>query len=66
MRKSSYLLNDMKNFNEIYRKIVAYDDIKSYKKETGFHPLSIKHFLEKRQGVQIDPPPVFLGLTYKP
>ena len=28
-RNSSYLLNDLKNFNEIFTKDVAYDNIKS-------------------------------------
>ena len=40
-RKSSYLLNDLRNFNEILRKYVTYDNIKSHKKDT---------FLEKPQG----------------
>ena len=31
-RKSSYLLNDLLNFNEIFRKDVAHDKIKSHKK----------------------------------
>ena len=30
-KKSSYLLNDMKNLNEIFRKDVSYDNIKSQK-----------------------------------
>ena len=30
------------NFNEIFRKNVTYDNIKSLKK-SGFHPLSGKH-----------------------
>ena len=61
-------MNDFRNFNEIFRKDVTYDNIKSYKKPES-HPLfkpSLKEtFLEKRQGVQADappPPPAFLGL----
>ena len=48
-RKPSYLLNDVRNFIESFRKDVAYDNIKSQKK-TGFHALSRKHILEKPQG----------------
>ena len=33
--KSSYLLNDMRNFNETFRKNLAYANIKSHKKQ-GF------------------------------
>ena len=40
-RKSSYLLNDFLNFNEIFRKDVAHDKIKSHKK-TGIHYLFIR------------------------
>ena len=35
-RKSSCLLNKLRNFNEVFKKDVTYDDIKSHKKE-GFH-----------------------------
>ena len=38
---SSYLLNDLRNFNEIFTKCVTYDN--SHKK-TGFHPLQKIHF----------------------
>ena len=31
-RKSSYLLNELRNFNEIFRKEVTYANIKSNKK----------------------------------
>ena len=37
-RNSSFLLSDLRNFNEIFRKDVTYDNIKSHKKP-GFHPL---------------------------
>ena len=36
-RISSYLLNDLRKFNEIFRKDVFWDNIKSHKKP-GFHP----------------------------
>ena len=42
MGKSSYLLKDLRNFNEIFGKDVAKDKIKSHKK-AGFHPLSRKY-----------------------
>ena len=35
-RKSSYLLNDLRIFNDIFRKDVAYDNIKSHKKNQSF------------------------------
>ena len=63
-RKSSYLLKDFRNFNEVFRKDVTYDNIKSHKKQ-GF-ALSLENtFLEKPQGEgQIDPPPPnYLGLN---
>ena len=37
-----HLLNDLRNFNEFFRKNVIYDNIKSHKK-TGLHPLSRKY-----------------------
>ena len=37
-RKSPYLLNEFRNFNEIFRKDVAYDNIKSLK--NSFWPFS--------------------------
>ena len=49
-------LNKLRNFNEIFGRDVAYENIKSRKK-TSFHPLSIKHIFEKTTGAsQIDPP----------
>ena len=51
MKKISYLLNDMMNFNEIFRKNVTYDNIKRHKK-SRFHPLFIKNI-----GGHINPPP---------
>ena len=41
-RKSLHLLNDFRNFNEIFRKDMAHDNIKNHKK-TGFHSLPRKH-----------------------
>ena len=57
----SYVLNDSRNFNDIFRKSVAYDNIKSHKK-TGFHSLSRKHIFGETTGVVKLTPPVFLGL----
>ena len=37
-RKSPYLLKDFRNFNEIFRKDVAYDNVKSQK--NSFWPFS--------------------------
>ena len=47
----------MRNFNEIFRKDVTYDNIKSHKKP-GLHPLSEKCIFGKTTGWggQIDPP----------
>ena len=42
----SYLLNELRNLNEIFMKDVAYDNIKSHKK-TGPRPLFRKHIFEK-------------------
>ena len=38
--------NDLRNCNEIFRKDVTYDNIKSHKKP-GFHPLFRRHIFEK-------------------
>ena len=44
------LMNDLRNFNEIFRKDLTYDNNKSHKKQ-GF-PLSLEDtFFEKPQGV---------------
>ena len=54
-RKSSYLPHSLKNLNEIFRKKVSYDNIKSHRK-TGFYPLSRKNSFGKTAGGgQIDP-----------
>ena len=42
-------MGDLRNFNEIFRKDVAYGYIKSQKK-AGFHPLPRKLVLEKSRG----------------
>ena len=47
--KSIYLPNDLRNFNEIFRKDGAYDNIKSHKK-TGLHLSLEDKFLEKPKG----------------
>ena len=43
---SSYLLNNLRNFNEIFRKDVPYDNFKSHKKP-GFHPLFRRYNFQK-------------------
>ena len=42
-------MGDLRNFNEIFRKDVAYGYIKSHKK-AGFHHLPRKLILEKSRG----------------
>ena len=41
-------MNDLTNFNEIFKKDVTYDNIKSHKK-TGFYPLFRRRNLQKLQ-----------------
>ena len=51
----------MKNFNEIFRKDVTYDSIKSHKKP-GLQPLSRRYIFGKTTGVGFNltlPPPAF-------
>ena len=59
-------LKDLRNFNEIFRKDVTYDNIKSHRKTWASPSLSLKNtFLEKPPGVesgQIDLPPAFSGI----
>ena len=43
------LLNDLSNFNEVFKKDVACDNIKSNKK-AGLYPLSRKHMFGKTTG----------------
>ena len=45
-KKYSYLHNDLLNFNEIFRKDVPYDNIKSNKKAKP-HPISRSHISGK-------------------
>ena len=49
MEKTSYLLNDMKNFNVISRKDVTYENIKSHK-IPGLHRLSRRYIFGKTTG----------------
>ena len=55
MEKTSYLLNDMKNFNVISRKDVTYENIKSHK-IPGLHRLSRRYIFGITTGGQIDTP----------
>ena len=58
----SHLLNDLRNINEIFRRDVTYDNIKSHKR-AGPHHLSEKYLFEKTTGEgQIKG---FLGLITK-
>ena len=45
-KKSSYLLNDLSNFNEIFRNDVNHDNIKT-PLENGIHPISEKYIFRK-------------------
>lgn len=51
----------MKNFNEVFRKNVAFDDIKSHKK-VGIHALSRKYIFGKTIGSEIKLIPLPLNL----
>ena len=53
----------MRNFNEIFRKDVTGDNVKSHKK-LGLHPFSEKHISGKTAGGfnLTPPPPAVLGL----
>ena len=44
MEKALYLLNDLSNFNKIFMKGVAYNNIKIHQK---FHSICRKHFFGK-------------------
>ena len=55
----------MRNFNEIFRKDVTYDNVKSHKKP-GLHPVSRRYIFGKATrggggGGQIDLPQSFKG-----
>ena len=47
---------DLMNLNEIFRKDLTCDSIKSYKK-LGFHPLFRRYIFRKTTRVQVTPPP---------
>ena len=50
-------MKELRNFNEIFRKDVTYDNIQSHKK-TGFHPLFRRYIFGRATGrSQIDHPP---------
>ena len=53
----------MRNFNEIFRKNVAYDDIESQKKP-WFHPLFRRYIFRKTTGEAKLTPPAVLGLKH--
>ena len=48
-RKSSYLLKDLRDFDDIFRKDMVYDNIKNHKK-SGLNPLSWRYSFEKTTG----------------
>ena len=57
---SSFLLNDLKNFNEIFKENVTYDNLNSLQR-SGSHPLSIKY----NCGKTLLPLQAFLGLMFE-
>ena len=61
-RNYSYLLNELTNFNEIFRKYVLYDNTKSQKKPRFSPSLWKIHF---REGGVSNWPPAVLGLKEK-
>ena len=63
-KKSSYLLNDLRNFDEIFRKNVAYDNIKNQRKARVLSFSRRDALLENNRGNQIDPP-AFLRLRIR-
>ena len=56
----SYLLNNSKNFNEIFRKNVTSDYIKSHK-TTGLHPLFKRYIFGKTTGRGVKLTQLFKG-----
>ena len=59
--KSSYLLSNLTNFSEVFRKDVTYGNIKSREK-SGFHPLFRRYTFGKATnggGSQINPTNLF-------
>ena len=63
-KKSSYLLKDLRNFDEIFRKNVAYDNIKNQRKARVLSFSRRDALLENNRGNQIDPP-AFLRLRIR-
>ena len=65
MRKPSYLLNDYRNFNDIFRKDMTYDNTESLKK-SGVHPLFTRYIFGKTtgRGVKLTPFPSFFRVKY--
>ena len=62
-RKPTFLLNYLRNFNEIFKKDVDYDNIKSHKKSIFTVSLENTFFKKSQRGGQIDlPRPAFLWL----
>ena len=61
-REILHLLNDLRNLNEILRKDVTYDNIKSYK-NPGIHPLFRRYSFGKPQGGGVKLTPAVLGLA---
>ena len=54
----------MRNFNEIFRKVGTYDNIKSHKKP-GLHTLSRRWiFCQNHRGCLIDSPKAFKWLKF--
>ena len=60
--KSSYLPKGKRNYNEIFRKHVAYDNVENHRK-SGFLSLSGKYIIRKTTGGSNWTLTVFLGLN---
>ena len=56
-------LIDLRNFNEIFRKDVTYDNIKIYK-IAELHSLSRKYIFEKHRRIKLTPPIFFRVKVY--
>ena len=63
-KKSSYLLKELRNFDEIFRKKVAYDNIKNQRRARVLSFSRRDALLENNRGNQIDPP-AFLRLRIR-
>ena len=64
MTFSAYLLNDLWNFNDIFRNDVAYDNIKSHKNQE--FTISLADTFKKKPQEGSNCPPAFLGLRIFP